>query len=210
MDELGILSQIRRELRKIENNFWFDKIDFATFKNQRNAITDFYYNSAMYKKLIKEKVTRVQKEMGFDDFVKDLIFAFAWKESRIDVFAVGDYEVSEKYDSNLPKQLRYSWGAFQFYAPIHGYANINGKIVKANPNAWIDMDRIRLPDIGYQIICFVNLIRQLLNRYQDETKIENKLFNVARDYNGSGKQAEIYAKSLIKIYKDREWEKWLK
>ncbi len=215
MDIIKRLESVYIDLRKIEKDFFEGKIDFKVFKSKRLDITKDIYYSKEYKSLIRKKVEivreinrdRLRQLELYDEFI-DIVYTFGYKETLMDVFAVGDYEVSEKYDKHLPKQLRYSWGMYQIYAPIHGYDKIGGKIVKSNPNAWVDMSIIRKPDIGYQVAIFTKMFMNLADSIKEKDKLK-RLYLIAMRYNGSGELAIKYANNWISIYKNKEYKGWL-
>lgn len=217
MDIIKSLQEIYPKLKALDDLFFSNQLNFKTYKQKRMELTEDIYRSKEYKELLKEKVLRIKEifkdrliNLGLYEDYYDIVFTFGYKETLCDVFAVGDWSISEKYDRHLPKQLQGSWGMFQIYAPIHGYDYINNKRVLSNENAWVNMSLIRKPDIAYQIIIFTKMLIGLAGRYKDiENKIK-RLYLIARDYNGSGDMAIKYANNWISLFNNKEYKNFIK
>ncbi|MGB9637953.1 MAG: hypothetical protein ACPL1F_01460 [bacterium] len=201
------------KLKKLNNLFFNNKIDFNTFREERLKITKDIYESKEYKRFLLDKVELLynlyKDKIGLDlNEIKDILFTFAYKESLCNVFEVGDFEISKRYDYHLPKELWCSWGMFQLYSPIHGY------IIKDNQrigHGWVDIERYRKPDISYQISVFFDIFKELYKRYSKKVKNKDDLYYlIARDYNGSGDAAEEYAENWLKLYKDKSYLNFFK
>jgi hypothetical protein len=212
-----MLEKLREYNKKLLEDLFLGKIDIYTYKkNISKATYDFVFKSQEFKDILKEKLNNSNVE-------KEIILSFAFKESKINPFAIGDIETTETYeDSFLHPKLRYSWGMFQIYAPIHGYIKEGDKIIKATSGAWVDIDRIRIPDIGYQIQVFCDMYNNLKNRIKNYSylkseryikrayeeriitnKEEEEKFIIALRYNGYGESAYQYAKDWLDIYKKK-------
>jgi len=174
------LQEKRKEWNKILNK-WYNK-EITDLELIRYSIR---MNSNNIREFCIERIKGIDKSKILPNY-KEIALTFAYKESNINPFAVGDLDIS--YDFNLANQDRGSWGMFQFYTPIH--------------KNWVNFIRLRLPDIAYQIEKFWDLYLSIYLGIPKDLSEEEKLFLTARRYNGSGEMAERYAKDWMRIYKD--------
>jgi hypothetical protein len=126
---------------------------------------------------IREFCVNKIKELVKDEW--KICLTFAKLESNINPFAVGDLWIKE--DINLPKNQRGSWGMFQFYQPIH--------------KGWVNFERVKLPDISYQILVWKMMWEDLKKRYPT---LELRVMR----YNGTGTQTTSYLNSWLNIFKN--------
>jgi len=135
------------------------------------------FSYELFDEKIEEIVLEKIKQIIKDPEERRICVSFGKLESNLNPFAVGDLDIIQ--DMELPRKERGSWGVFQIYQPIH--------------KSWVNFDRIKRPDIGYQILIWQRMWNDLKKRYKT---LQERVMR----YNGSGPQTIIYWSKWKEIY----------
>jgi hypothetical protein len=166
MDVINELNQ-KRKIWKETLNRWYNNL----ISDNELIKTSQQLNSPKIREFCVNRI----KELTKDEW--KICLTFARLESNINPFAVGDLWIKE--DINLKRNQKGSWGMFQIYQPIH--------------KGWVNFERIKLPDISYQILIWKAMWEDLKRRYPT---LELRVMR----YNGTGPQTTQYLQKWLKIY----------